>query len=282
MTRPLRIEYPGAVYHVTPRGDARRPIFRTEEDRVLFLEVLASIVSRFHWLCHAYCLMDNHYHLVLETPEGNLSRGMRHLNGVYTQRFNRRYRKPGHVFQGRYKAIVVERESYLLELCRYVVLNPVRAKAAATPEAWRWSSYRATAGYADAPDYLETDWILSHFGKTRKTAQRHYREFVRAGEKNGRPWDHLRGQVYLGDDPFVMAMKNLVRKSETLEEIPRIQRYAGRPELRELFQSRGRYERDGAIVAAHVQYGYTLSEIGRQLGIHYTTVSKIIKRGEGN
>ena len=282
MTRPLRIEYPGAVYHVTSRGDARRPIFRTEEDRVLFLEVLASIVSRFHWLCHAYCLMDNHYHLVLETPEGNLSRGMRHLNGVYTQRFNRRYGKPGHVFQGRYKAIVVERESYLLELCRYVVLNPVRAKAAATPQAWRWSSYRATAGYADAPDYLETDWILSHFGKTRKTAQRHYREFVRAGEKNGRPWDHLRGQVYLGDDPFVMAMKNLVRKSETLEEIPRIQRYAGRPELRELFQSRGRNERDGAIVAAHVRYGYTLSEIGRQLGIHYTTVSKIIKRGEGN
>lgn len=135
MTRPLRIEYPGAVYHVTSRGDARRPIFRTEEDRVLFLEVLASIVSRVHWLCHAYCLMDNHYHLVLETPEGNLSRGMRHLNGVYTQRFNRRYGKPGHVFQGRYKAIVVERESYLLELCRYVVLNPVRAKAAATPQA---------------------------------------------------------------------------------------------------------------------------------------------------
>jgi len=282
MTRPLRIEYPGEVYHATSRGDARRPIFRTEEDRVLFLEVLASIVSRFHWLCHAYCLMDNHYLLVLETPEGNLSRGMRHLNGVYTQRFNRRYGKPGHVFQGRYKAIVVERESYLLELCRYVVLDPVRAKASATPEAWRWSSYRATAGYADAPDYLETDWILSHFGKTRKTAQRHYREFVRAGEKNGRPWDHLRGQVYLGDDPFVTAMKNLVRKSETLEEIPRIQRYAGRPELRELFQSRGRNERDGAIVAAHVRYGYTLSEIGRHLGIHYTTVSKIIKRGEGN
>ena len=156
MSRPLRIEYPGAVYHVTSRGDARRPIFCDDKDRLLFLEVLASIVSRFHWLCHAYCLMNNHYHLIVETPEGNLSRGMRQLNGVYTQRFNRRHRKPGHVFQGRYKAIVVEKESYLLELCRYVVLNPVRAKAVETPEAWNWSSYRATAGSTDIPELSDS------------------------------------------------------------------------------------------------------------------------------
>jgi putative transposase len=282
MSRPLRIEYPGAVYHVTSRGDARRPIFRTDDDRVLFLDVLASIVSRFHWLCHAYCLMNNHYHLVLETPEGNLSRGMRQLNGVYTQRFNRRHRKPGHVFQGRYKAIVVEKESYLLELCRYVVLNPVRAAAAETPEAWKWSSYRASAGYADAPDYLTTDWILAHFGKKRKMAQRHYREFVRGGEKNAKPWEHLTGQVYLGDEPFVLAMKSLVRKSETLGEVPRVQRYAGRPGLIELFKASSRESRNASIVAAHVRYGYTLNEIGRHLGIHYTTVSKIIKASKEN
>jgi putative transposase len=103
MSRPLRIEYPGAVYHVTSRGDARRPIFSDDKDRLLFLDVLASIVCRFNWLCHAYCLMKNHYHLLIETPEGNLSRGMRQLNGVYTQSYNRRHRRPGHVFQGRYK-----------------------------------------------------------------------------------------------------------------------------------------------------------------------------------
>jgi REP element-mobilizing transposase RayT len=277
MSRPLRIEYPGAVYHVTARGDARRKIFCDDKDRLLFLGVLASIVSRFHWLCHAYCLMNNHYHLIVETPEGNLSRGMRHLNGVYTQRFNRRHRKPGHVFQGRYKAIVVEKESYLLELCRYVVLNPVRAKAAEMPEAWNWSSYQATAGYTDVPEYLTVDWILSHFAKKRKAAQKHYREFVLAGSSKGRPWDHLKGQIYLGDDPFVREMKSLIQSSDTLAEVPRIQRYADRPELKDLFYATQRHERNEAIIAAHVKYGYTLSEIGRYLGIHYTTVSKIIK-----
>ncbi len=282
MSRPLRIEYPGAVYHVTSRGDARRAIFYDDIDRVLFLDVLASIVSRFHWLCHAYCLMNNHYHLVVETPEGNLSRGMRQLNGVYTQRFNRRHRKPGHVFQGRYKAIVVEKESYLLELCRYVVLNPVRAKAVETPEAWTWSSYKATAGFTDVPEYLAVDWVLSHFAKKRKTAQKHYREFVLAGPSKGRPWDHLKGQIYLGDDPFVLEMKSLIQGSDTLAEVPRIQRYADRPELKELFHGTGRYERNRAIVVAHVQYGYTLSAIGRFLGIHYTTVSKIIKGAKDN
>jgi len=282
MSRPLRIEYPGAVYHVTSRGDARRPIFADDTDRMLLLDVLASMVSRFNWLCHAYCLMNNHYHLLIETPEGNLSRGMRQLNGVYTQRYNRRHRKPGHVSQGRYKAILVERESYLLELCRYVVLNPVRAKAVERPDAFVWSSYRASAGLADIPDYLTVDWVLSHFGKQRRAAQRHYREFVSAGEGKGKPWEHLRGQIYLGDDSFVLEMKSLVQKSSTLTEIPRIQRYADRPELKELFQVNGRSERNRAIAAAHVKYGYTLSEIGRHLGIHYTTVSKIVKTGNEN
>jgi REP element-mobilizing transposase RayT len=282
MSRPLRIEYPGAVYHVTSRGDARRPIFADDTDRMLFLDVLASMVSRFNWLCHAFCLMNNHYHLLIETPEGNLSRGMRHLNGVYTQRYNRRHRKPGHVFQGRYKAILVERESYLLELCRYVVLNPVRAKAIEGPDAFEWSSYRATAGLADIPDYLTVDWVLSHFGKQRRAAQRYYREFVSAGKGKGKPWEHLRGQIYLGDDSFVLEMKSLVQNSSTLAEIPRIQRYADRPALKELFQVIGRSERNRAITAAHVTCGYTLSEIGRHLGIHYTTVSKIVKAGKEN
>ena len=131
MSRPLRIEFAGAVYHVTSRGNGRKPIFRDDVDRRSFLEVLHKVNQRHHWICHAYCLMTNHYHLVIETPEGNLSRGMRQLNGVYTMYFNRRHRTVGHVFQGRFKAILVERESYLLEVCRYVVLNPVRAGSAA-------------------------------------------------------------------------------------------------------------------------------------------------------
>ena len=128
MTRPLRLEYPGAIYHITARGNARAPTYLHNQDRQLFLDVLAECIQRFSWLCHAYCLMDNHYHLMIETPEGNFSTGMRQLNGIYTQRFNRRHGRVGHVFQGRFKAILVERQSYLLELCRYVVLNPIRAK----------------------------------------------------------------------------------------------------------------------------------------------------------
>ena len=127
MARPLRIEFAGALYHVTSRGDRREDIYLDDGDRQLFLEVLEAVCERFNWEVHAYCLMSNHYHLLVETPDGNLSRGMRHLNGVYTQRFNRRHKKVGHVFQGRYKAILVQKENYLLELSRYIVLNPVRA-----------------------------------------------------------------------------------------------------------------------------------------------------------
>jgi REP element-mobilizing transposase RayT len=128
MARPLRIEFDGALYHVTSRGNDRKAIFKDNHDRDLFLDILAQITVRFRWICHAYCLMNNHYHLVIETPDGNLSKGMRQLNGVYTQAFNKRHRRVGHVFQGRFKGILVQKDSHFLEVCRYVVLNPVRAK----------------------------------------------------------------------------------------------------------------------------------------------------------
>ncbi len=125
--------------------------------------------------------MGNHYHLMVETPDGNVSAGMRHLNGVYTQRFNRRHGRVGHMFQGRFKAIVVERQSYLLALCRYVVLNPVRAAMVKRVERYPWSSYRATAGLEPAPWWLATDWVLGQFGRQRRGAQARYTDFVHAG-----------------------------------------------------------------------------------------------------
>ena len=133
MARPLRIEYSGAIYHVTTRGNERSRIFRSDNDHNLFLMILQKVTERFHWLCHVYCLMDNHYHLVVETPEGNLSAGMRQLNGVYTQASNRINGRVGHIFQGRFSAMLVQKETHLMEACRYVVLNPVRAKVAKTP-----------------------------------------------------------------------------------------------------------------------------------------------------
>ena len=136
MSRPLRVEFPRALSHVTSRGDRREAIFLDEADRQQWLTLFCQVCQRFNWICHAYCLMDNHFHIVVKTIEGNLSAGMRQLNGVYTQGHNRAHGRVGHVFQGRFKAVVVQRESYLLELARYVVLNPVRAGLCALPELW--------------------------------------------------------------------------------------------------------------------------------------------------
>ena len=229
MARPIRIEYPGALYHLTSRGNARQNIFRTDKDRTYFIELLGSVADRFHWLCYACCLMDNHYHLVIETREANLAKGMRQLNGVYTQKCNWKYHKTGHILQGRYKAIIVDRDSYLLELCRYVVLNPVRAHAAEKAEDWKWSSYRATAGIDDGPPFLTTDRLLAQFSATRKRAFKLYRMFVAEGISGTSPWEELKGQVYLGDKRFVEKVKGLHRHDD--REIPRRQREAAKPDL---------------------------------------------------
>ncbi len=187
MARPLRIEFPGAVYHVTSRGNARADIFEDDSDRELFLKILGQVVKRFNWLCHAYCLMGNHYHLLIETPEGNLSAGMRQLNGVYTQAFNRAHHRDGHVFKGRFKAVLVEKESHLLELCRYVVLNPVRAAMVKQPEEYRWSSYLPTVGKGATPALLTTGWLLANFSTSLPESRRRFRQFVKEGMQGAEP-----------------------------------------------------------------------------------------------
>jgi hypothetical protein len=229
--------------------------------------------------------MDNHYHLILETLEGNLSRGMRQLNGIYTQKYNWRYTKTGHIFQGRYKAIVVDKESYLLELCRYVVLNPVRANIVKRPQDWKWSSYRSTAGRAKSPQWLTADWILAQFGRRRKRAQRLYHQFVMEGITKETPWKDLKGQIFLGDKEFIEECKRILDVSTDLQEIPRSQRYAERPMLADLLNEeigRDKTQRDRAINHAHVIYGYTLKEIADHLRVHYTTVSKIMNKDKQN
>lgn len=281
MARPLRIEFPGAVYHVTARGNAQRRVFLDDEDREAFLSVLAWVVERFGWRCHAYCLMDNHFHLLLETPQSNLSRGMRQLSGVYTQRFNRRHRKVGHLFQGRFKAIVVERDSYLLELSRYVVLNPVRAKACRRPEDYPWSSYRQTLGLAPVPPGLNVGWLLGQFAKTPEVARRRYREFVHLGMGRPSPWSALKGQVLLGSEAFVERIAPSLKDSAAKTEIPGFQRRLLRPGLKKLLAGTdSKKARNRALALAHLQHGYTLAEIGNAAGLHYATVSRIIKAQE--
>jgi len=281
MARPLRIEYPGAVYHVTSRGNARNRIFSDDQDRETFLSILGTVVKRYNWLCHAHCLMPNHYHCMIETPDGNLSLGMRQLNGIYTQRYNRRHNRTGHIFQGRFKAVLVEKENYLLELCRYVVLNPMRARLAEKPEAWRWSSYEATAGLRKKPHLLTTDWILSVFDRKTALAQKRYRAFVRERIHNPSPWDEVRGQVLLGEEGFAERFKDFWEDKKLLKEIPRSQRYVSRPTLDKIFdKSKTRIQRNVGISVAHLDHGYTLKVIADYLHLHYTTVSKVISNVE--
>lgn len=274
MARPLRIEFSGAVYHVTSRGNARQDIVRDDRDRTQFLTLLAHVIDRYGWRCHAYCLMDNHYHLLLETPQPNLSLGMRQLNGRYTQAYNRRHERVGHLLQGRFMAILVEKEAHLLELCRYVVLNPVRAKRVTHPRQWAWSSYRATAGETRAPAWLTTDWILDQFGARVGPAQARYRAFVAEGRGGARPWDQLTGQIYLGSEAFVAQHQ----PNRVIRDIPRRQTQAQRPPLRVLFQRHGPPTR--IIRTAYRQYGYRLAEIADHLGVHAATVSRRLKQAE--
>lgn len=278
MARPIRIEYAGALYHVTTRGNARRAIVQDAHDRLLLLDILKKVVDRYHWLCHAYCLMDNHYHLVIETPEANLSRGMRQLNGVYTQAYNRRHHRVGHLFQGRYRAILVEKESHLLEVCRYVVLNPVRAKAVGEVGKWRWSSYRGTAGVKQPHPCLTTEWVLGHFSEKRRSAQQQYRAFVSVGRAGARIYDGVTAQSLLGREDFVAKVIDHVRGHEQVTEIPKGQRYLGRPSLAALFPEAviGKANRDRRICEAVERYGYSQKAIAAHLGMHYSTISKIV------
>ena len=276
MARPLRLEYPGALYHVTSRGNAKSDIYLDDGDRRIFLRTLGATVTRQHWLLHAFCLMGNHYHLLIETPEPNLSRGMHRLNGAYSQCFNRRHQRVGHVLQGRFTAILVERETHLLELARYVPLNPVRAGFVSSAEAWPWSSYRATAGIEPSPPWLSATAVLEYFGGEAEAARQRFQRFVRDGLSADPPWTALQGQVFLGSPQFAERMSQALAPTTVSHEIRRGDRLAGRPTLARLLPGTAdRDQRNAAIIEAHTVHGYSLAEIARYLGLHYSTVSRI-------
>lgn len=275
MSRPIRIEFPNALYHVTARGDRREDIFEDDADRQMFLDTLAEVIEQFNWVCYAWCLMDNHYHLLIQTPDGNLSKGMRQLNGVYTQASNRRHKRVGHLFQGRFKGILVDSDRYLLELSRYVVLNPVRAGMVKSPGAWPWSSYRASMGREEAPPWLAVDGLLAQFSKRRAVAQERYARFVAEGIKSGSPWAQLKGQVFLGDEQFVQRMQALLESGKDDVQIPIAQRRPPPPPLADI--ARRARSRDEAIRVAHATGAYSYQQIADHFGLHFTSVGRIVR-----
>lgn len=275
MARPLRIEFAGAIYHITSRGNARSDIYLDDHDRHVFLELLGLICGRFNWCCHAYCLMTNHYHLVIETGDATLAKGMRQLNGIYTQQFNRHHQRIGHVFQGRYKAILVDKDNYLLEVIRYVLLNPVRAYMTTTAGQYRWSSYRSMIGKAAAPGWLAKDRVLSQFAKHSTHAQKRFIAFMKNGKGQTAIWENLINQLYLGDEKFVIKMQGYHSEGTLLDEIPRIQK---RPPAKSLSYYEKHYTNKEAMGKAYDSGNYTLKEIAEFFGVHYSTVSRAVNR----
>src|SRR5688572_30626678 len=292
MARPLRLAFSGGVYHVTARGNERKAIGRDDTDRARFVDTLAAMVDRYRVRCHAWVVMTNHYHLLLETPSPNLSPALRYLNGVYTQAFNRRHRRVGHLFQGRFQAIVVEKDAYLLELCRYVVLNPVRAGVVQAPRAYPWSSYRATAGLTEAPAWLTVDWVWEQFGHRRRAAQTAYRQFVAEGIREPRrPWEQVVGQVYLGGRAFIRRVQRHGATRAADAEIPQRQRqpcwlipdavlqrvaqaYGVRVEDLVRPTRRPSEARQVALYGLRRWAGEALPAIARRMGIGYSAVSR--------
>ncbi len=271
MSRSLRIEFPGALYRVTSRGDRREDIFVDDVDRQGLLGVVAQAMGRFDAQVMAYCLMSNHYHFVVHTRQANLSALMRHVNGVYTQGFNRRHAKVGHLFQGRFKAILVDGDAYMLEVCRYVELNPVRAGRVAEPGDWPWSSYRAHTGQMDPPSWLDSDglhgYLLGHnlsSGADRQNAAQQYADMVAAG-KGERLWSEgLNRQIYLGDDHFVQQMQDRAdRAAKRSQEVPK--RPRGKPKTLAHWLATSD-SRDAALRRAHVESGITMSAMAVELG----------------
>ena len=286
MSRPLRIEFSGAVYHVTSRGNRREPIFEDDQDRLSLLTVVSQSMERFDATVLAYCLMDNHYHFVIHTRRANLSQLMRQLNGVYTQTYNRRHGKAGHLFQGRFKAILVDQDAYLLEVCRYVELNPVRARIVRDPGKWPWSSYVAHTGGASSPAWLDTAAVHGYVlgrdavtnADTRRAATR-YAALVASG-KGVKLWDEaLAQQMYLGDQTFIETMQKRIEPARAgSKEISRRQRRSmGKPIQHYLDRNK---DRDAGMVAAVRDGQYSLTAIANVVGLSVSRVSRIVRRAE--
>jgi REP element-mobilizing transposase RayT len=298
MGRPIRIEYPSALYHITSRGNERKSIFLEDGDRVKFLKILEDYHDRYGILIHSYILMENHYHLVLETPRGNLLKVMHGINSSYTGYFNRRYGRSGHLFQGRYKAILVEKDTYLLSLSRYVHLNSVRAGVVERAENYRWSSYPGYIGKEKESEWMEYAWVLSQFGKDKKRAKRRYHEYMEEGlkAKANTPWRDLHGQVILGGEGFIGRIKRMLKGKRLSQGIVERKRFVEHPSPMEVVGvvsevlginqeeilgrvNRANRARKVAIYFCQRYTGLSNEAIGELFGgIHYSAVSKASAR----
>ena len=308
MARPLRVEFEGALYHLTGRGNARQRIFADEKDCARFVQLLMESLERYDVALHGYVLMGNHYHLIAETRRANLGRWMHWLTTAYTVYFNRRHHRVGHLFQGRYKSIVVEAEGYLLSLSRYVHLNPVRGKRMGLGDPverrkrlrrWRWSSYRGYSGLAKAEQWVRQQRVLGELGGAPKERRRRYRRFVEEGllREIESPWEAVQWQTALGREHFIQRLKDhLDKKGQAHRELPALRQLRRRPAAKSILGCvaraygctekellnrgrRGNEARAVAMVLVWDRCGMSLREMGELFGgAGYTAVAQMIGR----
>jgi len=299
MGRPLRIEYEGAIYHVLSRGNERKEIFKDSDDKEKFLSILTEYHDRYGIIIHSYVLMNNHYHVLLETPKANLVRVMHGLNSRYTGYFNKKYSRSGHLFQGRYKAIIVDKEKYLVELSRYIHLNPIRAGIVESPELYKWSSYTGFISKKKELRWMEYKWTLSNFSIVDSKSRKKYKEFVREGINNKieNPMNKVIGQIVLGGEELLEKVRKLARKEgrlvEDVVEIKRLESYPSVDRIIEIvstefgvneyyIKNKERKEntaRNTAISIIKKYSGKTNKEIGEMFGgLHYSSVNRAEER----
>ena len=288
MARQLRIEFPNAFYHVTSRGNERKAIFQGLHDREKFLSYLESATTRYGAVIHVYCLMDNHYHLFIETPAGNLSQIMQHINGAYTSYFNKKHERSGHLFQGRYKAILVEADEYAKELSRYIHLNPVRAAKAKTPEKFKWSSCQYYTVNRKAPTWLQREFILRYFDTRLTSAMKKYLDFVHTmiGQSYKSPLVRTRNSFILGSEEFMDEIKDrflTVRRND--RELPGLRAIMDRPNLETIeravdseLKPDPKLARQIKLFLCHRYSGLKLREIGNRFDVSESAVTQASHR----
>jgi len=289
VSRPLRIEYPGAFYHVTSRGNERKMVFQSTRDRERYLSYLESAHERYGAVIHVYCLMGNHYHLLLETPRGNLSQIIHHINGAYTTYFNIKRDRSGHLFQGRFKGILVEKDAYCKELSRYIHLNPVRAGMVKSPSEYPWSSYRSFIGKDKKPEWLTTELVLGDFGGEGRKGYRGYREYVERRETKEleSPFKRVIASTFLGSEEFInnIRMEYLEKKKVDKRNIPAIKKVLRGPSLEEIEKavvkvlgSDHTHYKKMCIYLSHQYSGMRLEEIGAHFGMKSGAISQLSRR----
>ena len=276
MSRPLRIQYPGAIYHITSRGNGGNKIFEDKKDYLMFLEELKEVIEDYNWISYAYCLMPNHYHLFIKTLDPNLSIGMRQLNGNYTQKYNIRHKKFGHIFQGRFKSILVEDNSYQGNLIRYITFNPVKAKIAKSITSWPWSSHKEIMGLTKKSGCVHPNETFSFFHKNKEIAKKEYIKFINEKTKEDNTWKDLQSGSILGSLQFARDTINKYGNKKSKENTKK-ERFAGRPSLEEIFKNiKEKHQRNILIYKSFKEYGYTQTEIAKHLNLHYSTISRRI------